>query len=83
MRRARITTTYADSATAQAVANAVRPDDTASMDTTTEEERVVTAIERETTGGLHATVDDYVVNLTVAAQTYAQDGDSSTDNTHS
>jgi len=83
MRRARITTTYADSATAAAVANAVRPDDTASMDTTTEEERVVTTIERETTGGLHATVDDYVVNLTVAAQTYAQDGDSSTDNTHS
>jgi hypothetical protein len=84
MRRARITTTYADSATAAAVANAVRPDDTASMDTTTdEEERIVTTIERETTGGLHATVDDYVVNLTVAAQTYAQDGDSSTETTHS
>jgi hypothetical protein len=83
MRRARITTTDADSATAAAVTDAVRPDDTASMDTTTEDERIVTTIERETTGGLHATVDDYVVNLTVAAQTYAQDGDSSTDNTHS
>ncbi len=83
MRRARITTSYADSETAAAVAEAVRPDDTASMDTQTEDDRVVTTIRRESTGGLHATVDDYVVNLTVAAQAYAQDGDTSTDNTQS
>lgn len=34
--------------------------------TTTGAGRIVTTIERETTGGLQATVDDYVVNLTVA-----------------
>jgi hypothetical protein len=43
----------------------------------------VTTIERETTGGLQSTVDDYVVGLTVAAQLTAQDGDSSTDTTQS
>ena len=44
---------------------------------------VVTTIERETTGGLQSTADDYVVNLQVAAQLSAQDGDTSTttDNT--
>jgi hypothetical protein len=83
MRRARITTSYADSETAAAVANAVRPDNTTSMETTTEGARVITTIARDSTGGLHATVDDYVVNLTVAAETYAQDGDSSTQNTQS
>lgn len=81
MRRARLTTTYAESETATAVAAAVGPDDTASMETTVDGERVVTTITRDSTGGLHATVDDYVVNLTVAAQTYAQDGETSTDNT--
>ena len=29
---------------------------------------VTTEIDRDTTGGLHSTVDDYVVNLSVAAQ---------------
>lgn len=81
MRRARITTSHADGETATAVAAAVDPDNTASMDTTVDRHRVVTTIARESTGGLHATVDDYVVNLTVAAQTYAQDGETSTDNT--
>jgi len=83
MRRARIATTHDDGETARAVASAVEPDDTASIDTTTDEERIVTTIARETTGGLHATVDDYVVNLTVAAQLFAQDGDTSTDNLQS
>lgn len=39
---------------------------------------VVTTIERDSTGGLHATVDDYVVNLHVAAQLTDQDGEPST-----
>lgn len=57
---------------ADVVADAVRPDNTPEMETSVEtspdgERTVVTAIERDTTGGLHATVDDYVVNVTVAS----------------
>ncbi|MFP9193476.1 KEOPS complex subunit Pcc1 [Natronosalvus vescus] len=53
------------------VVAAIAPDNTDEMDTRLERadgasERVVTTIERETTGGLHSTVDDYVVNLDVA-----------------
>ncbi|MFC6717539.1 KEOPS complex subunit Pcc1 [Natrialbaceae archaeon GCM10025810] len=48
------------------VARAIRPDNTDEMETTVEGDRVVTRIERETTGGLHSNVDDYVVNLDVA-----------------
>jgi hypothetical protein len=61
------------------VARAVQPDNTAAMRTTvadgsdertssadTDDCRVVTRIERPTTGGLRSTVDDYVVNLRVA-----------------
>jgi hypothetical protein len=43
------------------------------MTTTVEGDAVVTRIERETTGGLRSTVDDYVVNLDVAT-TVAQLG---------
>jgi hypothetical protein len=63
MRRARLRTTHDCPET---VAAALRPDNTDSMGTTVEDDAVVTVIERETTGGLQATVDDYVVNLTVA-----------------
>ena len=63
MRRARLETTHED---AQRIAAAVTPDNTDSMTTTVEGDSIVTVIERETTGGLQATVDDYVVNLTVA-----------------
>jgi hypothetical protein len=83
MRRARLTTTHDDAETATSLAAAVAPDNTAEMDTRTEGRQVVTTIERETTGGLQSTVDDYVVGLTVAAQLTAQDGDSSTDTTQS
>jgi hypothetical protein len=48
------------------VAAAVRPDNTEEMTTHVKGEEVVTRIERETTGGLQATVDDYVTNLRVA-----------------
>lgn len=50
------------------VANAVRPDNTPEMDTQVQGDAVVTRIEREDTGGLQSTVDDYVVNLTVATE---------------
>jgi hypothetical protein len=63
MRRARFETEHEHP---ELVAAAVTPDNTDSMTTTVEGDSIVTVIERETTGGLQSTVDDYVVNLTVA-----------------
>jgi hypothetical protein len=65
MRRATIRTELAD---ADAVAAALTPDNTPEMSTRVEDDTVVTTVERETTGGLQSTVDDYVVNLSVAKQ---------------
>jgi hypothetical protein len=48
------------------VAAALRPDDTPEVETRAADGAVVTRIERETTGGLARTVDDYAVNLRVA-----------------
>lgn len=48
------------------LARALCPDNTSEMETAVEDGTVLTHIERETTGGLHSTVDDYVVNLEVA-----------------
>ncbi|MDQ2053536.1 MULTISPECIES: KEOPS complex subunit Pcc1 [Halobellus] len=62
-RTARLRTTHAD---AETVAAAIRPDNTDSMEMVVEGETLVTTITRETTGGLQSTVDDTVVNLTVA-----------------
>ena len=62
-RTARLRTTHADAAT---VAAALRPDNTDSMETAVEGDELVTTVSRETTGGLQSTVDDTVVNLTVA-----------------
>lgn len=62
-RRAVLETSHADAAL---VAAAVRPDNTASMTTEVTDGTVRTVVERETTGGLQSSVDDYVVNLTVA-----------------
>jgi len=62
-RRAFLRTTHDDPAV---VAAAVRPDHTEEMTTRVEDGAVVTTVERDSTGGLAATVDDYVVNLTVA-----------------
>lgn len=50
------------------VAASVTPDNTDEMQTRVESGAVVTEIERETTAGLRSTVDDYVVNLTVAVE---------------
>lgn len=65
MRRATIRT---ESATPKLLADAVRPDNTPEMDTRVEDDAVVTTIERPSTSGLQSTVDDYVVNLTVATE---------------
>ncbi|MFB6130255.1 MAG: KEOPS complex subunit Pcc1 [Salinigranum sp.] len=62
-RRVTVRTTHED---ADAVAAAIVPDNTESMTTRVDGDAVVTDIERDTTGGLQATADDYVVNLTVA-----------------
>lgn len=66
MRRAEIRT---ELDAAEAVAAAIRPDNTAEMDTRITDGTIVTTIERETTSGLRSTVDDYVVNLDVAVRT--------------
>ncbi len=69
MRRASIRTT---SEYAETIARAIQPDNTDEMETRVENaddtDRVVTTIERETTGGLQTNVDDYVVNVDVATQ---------------
>jgi len=78
-RWARIETSHGDAGTARTIANAVRPDNTAEMETTVEDDRIVTRIDRGTTGGLRTTVDDYVVNLGTAAQLATTDGAPSTD----
>jgi len=67
-RRARIRTEHDDPAVAERIAAALRPDNTAEMATAVEGTAIETEIERETTGGLRATADDYVVNLRVATQ---------------
>jgi hypothetical protein len=52
----------------ETVAAALRPDNTAEIDTRVENGALVTDIERDSTGGLRATLDDYVVNLRVASE---------------
>jgi hypothetical protein len=53
---------------AETLAAVVRPDNTPEIDTRVRGDRIVTSIERGTTGGLRTTVDDYVVNLAVAQE---------------
>jgi hypothetical protein len=81
-RSARIESTFADRATAEHVAGALKPDNTTEMRTRVDGTTVVTEMERETTGGLGSTVDDYVVNLQVAAQLVTTDGETSTTTEH-
>lgn len=80
-RRARIETAHETAERASTVARALAPDNTAEMRTVTEGSTVVTTIERETTGSLQSTLDDYIVNLQVATQLGTTDGDSSTTET--
>jgi hypothetical protein len=60
---ATLTTTHEDPGT---VAAALAPDNTDAMTTSVDGEQVRTTIAREGAGGLAASVDDYLVNLTVA-----------------
>lgn len=80
-RHARIETRHDDAETAEHVAGALRPDNTAEIRTSVDGDTVVTEIARDNTGGLRTTVDDYVVNLQVAVQLATQDGVSSTQTT--
>jgi hypothetical protein len=83
-REARIETTHADKTAARRLARALRPDNTAEMETAADGSRVVTTIDREDTGGLHATVDDYVVNLTAGARVLSRERSASdTEHTNS
>jgi hypothetical protein len=66
VRRARVRTTHATPEAATVVAAALAPDNTDSMTTRVDGDEVLTTIERGRTGGLHSSVDDYVVNLVVA-----------------
>ena len=63
MRRATVRTAHDRP---EVVAAALRPDNTAEMSTRVDGRTVVTTIERDSTGGLRTTVDDYVTNLQVA-----------------
>lgn len=65
-RRATLRTTHDDPAR---VAAALTPDNTDEMATRVEDGRLVTTVERDSTGGLASTIDDYVVNLSVAERT--------------
>ena len=76
MKRATIRTRH-DSP--EIIAAAISPDNTPEMDTRVEDESVVTTIERTTIGGLQSTVDDYVVNLSVADRILGANGASIAD----
>ena len=76
MRRAQIRTEHGSP---EHVAAAVRPDNTDQMTTRVADGAVVTTIERDSTSGLQSTVDDYVVNVRVAAQLTEHDTDSDSD----
>lgn len=65
-RTATFETRHADETVAAVVADALAPDNTPEMHTETDGDTVRTEIERASTGGLHASSDDYLVNLSVA-----------------
>lgn len=77
-RQARIETNHDDAEDARQIARSIAPDNTAEMATRSDGSAIVTEITRETTGGLHANVDDYIKNLTLAAQLVTQDREPST-----
>ena len=80
-RTAVVETTHADDAAAATVAAALSPDNTDEIRTTNEERTVATRVERGTTGGLLASVDDYLVNLDVADDAVALGRGSGSDTT--
>jgi tRNA threonylcarbamoyladenosine modification (KEOPS) complex Pcc1 subunit len=78
MKTATITTTHED---ASLVAAALEPDNTSEMHTSVDGNRVVTRIERESTNGLQSTVDDYVVNVSVAQRVVQTGNQTATNDT--
>lgn len=85
-RSATVRSRFADAETAEILARSVRPDNTPEIDTRVETSgdegaTVVTTVARETTGGLQSTLDDYVVNLTVADKIVQLANQQQTDNT--
>lgn len=66
MNRATISTDHDEP---EVVAAAVRPDNTPQVTTTVDGDAVETTIERETLGGLRATVGDYLRAVEVATET--------------
>jgi hypothetical protein len=81
-RQVRIESTYGDEETAARIAGAIEPDNTPEIQTSVDGPTVVTDITRSTTGSLQATVDDYVVNLQVAAQLTNKHGDDRSSDTN-
>ncbi|QLG62777.1 KEOPS complex subunit Pcc1 [Halorarum salinum] len=65
-RTATFETRHADAAAARTVAAALAPDNTPQIRTEADGDVVRTRIERDTTGGLHASADDYLVNVAAA-----------------
>ncbi|SHH32251.1 KEOPS complex subunit Pcc1 [Halobaculum gomorrense] len=65
-RTALVETTHADAGAAATIAAAISPDNTADIRTEADGSTVVTRVSRATTGGVLASVDDYLVNLDVA-----------------
>lgn len=59
------------------VAAAVRPDNTEEIDTRVEDGVVVTVVERGSTASLRSTADDYLRNLSVAAEVLGLEGQAS------
>ncbi|MDY7082968.1 MAG: KEOPS complex subunit Pcc1 [Halobacteria archaeon] len=53
---------------AELVARAIAPDNTDEIETRAENGRVITTIERPSLGSLQTTADDYIRNLSVAAE---------------
>ncbi|UIO98522.1 hypothetical protein Hbl1158_08090 [Halobaculum sp. CBA1158] len=82
-RTAVVETTHADDDAAATVAAAVSPDNTDDIRTIANGSTVRTRLTRETTGGLLASVDDYLVNLDVADDVVAtgRDADATAPNT--
>ncbi|NGM71100.1 KEOPS complex Pcc1-like subunit [Natronolimnobius sp. AArcel1] len=54
--------------TPERLARALRPDNTDEMETVVDGDTLATTIQRDSTSGLQATADDYVVNLEVALE---------------
>lgn len=66
MNRATITTEHDDPHT---VAAAIAPDNTPEVETSVDGDAVVTTIERDSIGGLRATISDYLRAVSVADET--------------